>query len=102
MKLKDLPQPIRELAEKRIREQGNEPKEENDLCTDYEYGGFYWGDTEDGYAFWMAIDNGDFNVYFDIHPYDHAIIIFDKLELSDLEKAADYIKIKIEKITTTK
>ena len=25
MKLKDLPQPIRELAEKRIREQGNEP-----------------------------------------------------------------------------
>lgn len=98
MKLRDLPQPIRELAEKRIREQGNEPNGENYLCTDYEYGGFYWSDTEEGLEFWMAIDNGDFDAFYQLNPYDHAIEQLDKLELSDLEKTAEYLRMKIEKM----
>ena len=98
MKLKDLPQPIRELAEKRIREQGNEPNEELNIISEKIHGGFNWDETEEGYVFWGAIKNGDFNKYIGLHPYEYAIKQLDKLELSDLEKAADYLRMKIEKI----
>lgn len=38
------------------------------------------------------------DVFYQLNPYEHAIAIIDKLELSDLEKAADYLRMKIEKI----
>lgn len=84
MKLKELPQPIRELAEKRIREQGNEPNEELELVYEKTRGGFNWDETEEGIAFWNEIDNGYYDVFYQLNPYDHATTVIDKLELSDL------------------
>lgn len=95
MKLKELPQPIRELAEKRIREQGNEPNGELELVYEKTRGGFNWDETKEGYQFWYYIESGKFE---QLNPYDYAIFKLDKLELSDLEKAADYLRMKIEKI----
>ena len=61
MKLKDLPQPIRELAEKRIREQGNKPDGENDLAAPISQGGFIW----DEYNMWEYINKGNFAPFYE-------------------------------------
>lgn len=70
MKLKDLPQPIRELAEKRIREQGNEPNEEIALDDFKSDGNFNWNETEEGDDFWNAIDHGYFDVFYKLNPIE--------------------------------
>lgn len=95
MKLKDLPQPIRELAEKRIREQGNEPNEELYFLLGKNYGGFNWNLTEEGHDFWDAIDEGNFNVFYKLNPYDFAIRQIDQLKPSDLAKVAEYVNDKL-------
>lgn len=68
MKLKDLPQPIRELAEKRIREQGNEPDGETDLIAPDYKGGFYWHKTPEESDFWEEINQGNFAPFYERYP----------------------------------
>lgn len=95
MKLKDLPQPIRELAEKRIREQGNEPYEELNFMTGKNEGGFNWSETEDGFSFWHEIYKGNFDVFYQLNPYDYTIRQIDQLNPSDLAKVAEYVNEKL-------
>ena len=68
MKLKDLPQPIRELAEKRVREQGNEPDGEKDLTNDKQIGGFDWHKTQEGDYFWEEISKSNFTPFYERYP----------------------------------
>lgn len=68
MKLKDLPQPIRELAEKRIREQGNEPDGEKDLGAVIFNGGFDWDETIEGEDFWNEVAEGNFTPFYERYP----------------------------------
>lgn len=58
MKIKDLPEGLRQLAEKRY-EEAPEPKTKN--IED----GFYWVDTPEGEDFWEAIGEGDFAPYYE-------------------------------------
>jgi Protein of unknwon function (DUF3310) len=68
MKLKDLPQPIRKLAEKRIREQGNEPDGEKDLTANQPIGGFYWDKSIEGNVFWHEIYLDNFTPFYERYP----------------------------------
>lgn len=95
MKLKDLPQPIRELAEKRIREQGNEPRLNSYLSDDKSEGGFNWHDTFEGEDFWNEIDNGNFDVFYQLNPYEFIIKKIDQLDPNDLAKVAEYVNEKM-------
>ena len=91
MKLKDLPQPIRELAEKRIREQGtyvNEPEES------YIGGLFTWSETDEGLDFWSAINEGNFDVFYKLNPVEFITKKIDQLDSSDLAKVAEYVNEK--------
>jgi len=97
MKLKDLPQPIRELAEKRIREQGNEPKPNTYLSDDKSEGGFDWIETEEGKQFWDKIDHGNFDVFYQLNPIEFITKKIDQLDSSDLAKVVEYIEEKIKK-----
>lgn len=63
MKLRDLPQPIRELAEKRIREQGNEPNDSMSITY------FQWDATEETYKFWDEIYKGNFTPFYERKQY---------------------------------
>lgn len=60
MKIKDLPERIKELALQRQQEQGNQPNEELSLCADKDCGGFTWNDTKEGHNLWFQISRGDF------------------------------------------
>jgi len=91
MKLKDLPQPIRELAEKRIREQGGEIDEDIDTIRD----SFTWNETEEGVEFWNAIDNGYFDVFYQLNPIEFITKKIDQLDSSDLAKVAEYVNEKL-------
>lgn len=91
MKLKDLPQPIRELAEKRIREQGNEPNGEYDFDYDKSQCGFDWDETEEGFDFWDNIDKGNFDVFYQLNPVEFITKKLDQLDSSDLAKVAEYV-----------
>ena len=95
MKLKDLPQPIRELAEKRIREQGNEPNEEILLDYGISDGGFWWRATEEGESFWTEIDDGNFDVFYQLNPVEFITKKIDQLDPSDLAKVAEYVNEKL-------
>ena len=92
MKLKDLPQPIRELAEKRIREQGNDDynPEKNTLRN-----AFYWDETEEGHDFWSAINEGNFDVFYRLNSYEFITKKIDQLNPSDLAKVAEYVNEKL-------
>jgi hypothetical protein len=68
MKLRDLPQPIRELAEKRIREQGNEPDGENGIRAGKAVGGFNFITTPEGLNFWDKIAYGNFTPFYERYP----------------------------------
>ena len=68
MLLKDLPQPIRELAEKRIREQGNKPESGTILAHSKFGGGFNWCYTEEGDNFWEEINNGNLAPFYERYP----------------------------------
>ena len=68
MKLKDLPQPIRELAEKRIREQGNKPDGEIKLGNYKSQSGFDWSDTEEGSIFWGHMNTKNFAPFYERYP----------------------------------
>ena len=96
MKLKDLPQPIRELAEKRIREQGNEPNGEYDFDYDKSQCGFDWDETEEGFDFWNNIDKGNFDVLFQLNPVEFITKKIDQLDPSDLAKVLEYVQEKID------
>lgn len=95
MKLKDLPTPIRELAEKRIREQGNEPNEEIDFVFGKDEGGFDWIITEEKHEFWSAINNGNFDVFYQLNPVEFITKKIDQLDPSDLAKVAEYVNEKL-------
>jgi hypothetical protein len=94
MKLKDLPQPIRELAEKRIREQGNEPNEEIALDDFKSDGNFNWDETEECDDFWNEINNGNFDVFYKLNPVEFITKKIDQLDPSDLAKVAEYVNEK--------
>ena len=95
MKLKDLPQPIRELAEKRIREQGNEPNENNHLSDEKAEGGFNWSETVEGSKFWETIYDGNFDVFYQLNPVEFITKKIDQLKPSDLAKVAEYVNEKL-------
>lgn len=95
MKLKDLPQPIRELAEKRIREQGID---DYDPEKDTVRNAFLWDETEEGFNFWNAIDNGYFDVFYKLNPIEFITKKIDQLDPSDLAKVAEYVNEKLKKI----
>lgn len=92
MKLKDLPQPIRELAEQRIREQGRddyEPEESTLVAS------FTWFETEEGKDFWEEIYNGNFDVFYQLNPYESITKKIDQLNAADLAKVAEYVNEKM-------
>ena len=91
MKLKDLPQPIRELAEKRIREQSRKLDENEGTITD----SFVWNKTDEGYDFWDEINNGNFDVFCQLNPYEFITKKIDQLNPSDLAKVAEYVNEKL-------
>lgn len=70
MKIKDLPQPIKELALKRQVEQGNEPNENIDLNQWKNQGNFSWDKTEEGWEFWNDIYMCNFKPFYDLYPQD--------------------------------
>ena len=92
MKLKDLPQPIRELAEKRIREQG---RDDYDSDTSDLVSAFTWLETEDGFSFWHEIYKGNFDVFYKLDPYEFITKKIDQLNQSDLAKVAEYVNEKM-------
>lgn len=59
MKLRDLPQPIRELAEKRIREQGFKPYDNMSASW------FDWEKSEEGNEFWSEVYKGNFAPFYE-------------------------------------
>jgi hypothetical protein len=63
MKIKDLPQEIKELALKRQVEQGNEADENF-----YLHEAFTWGKTNEGFVFWEDIETGYFKTFYDLYP----------------------------------
>lgn len=62
MKLRDLPQPIRELAEKRIREQGFKPYD--NMIASW----FDWEKSEEGNEFWSEVYKGNFAPFYERYP----------------------------------
>ena len=68
MKIKDLPQPIKELVLKRQVEQGNEPNEELYLISGKKRGNFDWIETIEEDDFWNKIDLGNFKPFYDLYP----------------------------------
>ena len=95
MQLKDLPQPIRELAEKRIREQGNEPNGDNCLYYNKNNGGFDWEQTEEEGVFWYEIYHGNFDVFYQLNPVEFITKKIDQLKPSDLAKVSEYVNEKL-------
>lgn len=65
MKIKDLPQPIKELALKRQVEQGNEPNADSKLIFKQT---FNWEGTVEGYDFWAEIARRNFKPFYDLYP----------------------------------
>lgn len=92
MKLKDIPQPIRELAEKRIREQSRKLDENEGTITD----SFVWNKTDEGYDFWNEINNGNFDVFYQLNPYEFITKKIDQLNAADLAKVLEYVQEKID------
>ena len=66
MKIKDLPQEIKELALLRQKEAGNEVNEDVDL--DYCLESFTWYKTPERAFFWNAIYQGNFQPFYDLYP----------------------------------
>jgi hypothetical protein len=57
MKIKDLPQPYREMALIEQEEQGNKRDENLELVDDTEDGNFCWEDSLCGDDFWIDVDD---------------------------------------------
>lgn len=68
MKIKDLPQEIKELALKYQVEQGNEPNEDVDNTSMKELGNFDWTNTKEGHVFWQDINRGNFAPFYELYP----------------------------------
>jgi hypothetical protein len=66
MKIKDLPQEIKELALLRQKEAGNEVNEEADL--NYGDESFKWDKTPEGGFFWNAIHEVNFKPFYELYP----------------------------------
>jgi hypothetical protein len=66
MKIKDLPQEIKELALLRQKEAGNNVNEEADLGFSRE--SFSWIYTPEEGVFWNQINNGKFQPFYDRYP----------------------------------
>ena len=56
MKIKDLPQPYRQMALIEQEAQGNERNENLELVIDVEYGNFDWAYSFCGGDFWFEVD----------------------------------------------
>ena len=74
-----LPEPIRELAEKRRSEQNPDSKED-DLAS---YNQFDWSKTPEGWSFWSQINFDNYSIFYTLYPQK------DKLDevISEIEKA---------------
>ena len=59
-----LPEPIRELAEKRRSEQNPDSKED-DLAS---YNQFDWSKTPEGWSFWSQINFDNYSVFYKKYP----------------------------------
>jgi hypothetical protein len=77
-----LPEPIRELAEKRRSEQCIE------TISDYLAARFEWRKTKEGHDFWQEIENNNYSVFYTLYPQK------DKLDevISEIEKAINMWK----------
>lgn len=73
MKIKDLPQEIKELALKRQVEQGNKPNEELDLIENKGNGNFMWDKTPERDLFWCKINLGNFKPFYDLYPQNEGV-----------------------------
>jgi hypothetical protein len=58
MKISELPEGLRQLAERRRRENKFETVREDDM-----YGAFIWAETAEGLDYWVKVHGGDFSVY---------------------------------------
>ena len=59
-----LPDPIRELAEKRRSEQNPDSKED-DLAS---YNQFDWSKTPEGWSFWSQINFDNYSIFYTLYP----------------------------------
>ena len=59
-----LPEPIRELAEKRRSEQNPDSKED-DLAS---YNQFDWSKTPEGWRFWSQINFDNYSIFYTLYP----------------------------------
>ena len=59
-----LPEPIRELAEKRRSEQNPDSKED-DLAS---YNQFDWSKTPEGWSFWSQINFDNYSIFYTLQP----------------------------------
>ena len=59
-----LPEPIRELAEKRRSEQNPDSKED-DLAS---YNQFNWSKTPEGWSFWSQINFDNYSIFYTLYP----------------------------------
>ena len=59
-----LPEPIRELAEKRRSEQNPDSKED-DLAS---YNQFDWSKTPEGWSFWSQINFDNYSIFYTLYP----------------------------------
>jgi hypothetical protein len=71
MKIKDLPQEIKELALLRQKEYGNNRSALADLADGSE--SFFWDDTREEWDFWNKINQGNFQPFYDRYPQPNPI-----------------------------
>ena len=81
-----LPEPIRQLAEKRRSEQNPDSKED-DLAS---YNQFDWSKTPEGWSFWSQINFDNYSVFYTLYPQK------DKLDelIEWMEQAVESCKIQ--------
>ena len=88
MKIKDLPQEIKELALLRQKQFEGETNENVDLDD-----AFIWMDTKEGLDFWGEIDEGNFKPFYDQQKSIVKEIIFNEM-IKMLEQLSNKINIE--------
>lgn len=100
LQFKDLPVEIQErMLDEQVR-QGNKRDEEvfeKDITALGGQGGFSWGRTDEGYAFWYEIIvNGNFDIFYEKYPKKTALNIIPlHIKILDSKKLLAYIAEKL-------
>lgn len=105
MKVKNLPQEIRELWLLRAREQGNDTVDLDEAVVDDDKysSGFVWKKSKEGHKFWYQIYKGNFKPYYDLYAnkqtslqiFKDGVLLenYQGLKEIDIQKESETIKI---------